>query len=112
MAMVIPIQGITTRGRGPAALVVILTKDNWERMRDGDPFDMRVEQYGTGTFDLDQPLRNLDLIIAYEEDAPLSHRLAQEQGLAGVMAHLERRRIHRHGDMAPPVSVKPKRRPS
>jgi len=86
---------------------VVLTKDNWRRMRAGDPFDVQLRGIATAATYLDWPLRELDLIIAYEEDEQELMRIVQEGGLPALMAHIERRRVHREGDAEPPVSVKP-----
>jgi len=106
MAFVIPIQHGDGE-RGPCVLLVVLTKDNWRRMRAGDPFDVQLRGIATAATYLDWPLRELDLIIAYEEDEQELMRIVQEGGLPALMAHIERRRVHREGDAEPPVSVKP-----
>lgn len=108
MAMVIPIHS-TKEGRGPCVLLVILTGDNWQRMRAGDPFDMQLSTLPTDDGYLSQPVRDLDLIVAYEEEEQVIVRIAKEGGLPAVLAHVERNRVHREGDLQPPVSVKPRK---
>lgn len=106
MAYAIPFRTFR-KGRGEQALVIILTKENMERMREGDPFDFQPRTLAS-ILDLEQPLRNLDIVIAYEEDEAMVHSLADRDDLPGLLAYLERGRRHRQGDVGPPVSVKAK----
>jgi hypothetical protein len=95
----------TTPGRGPQLLIIVLTKENLERMSEGDPFDLQTRAYA-GQLDLDQPVGALDIIVAYEEDAARIDRLARAGDLNGIIQHLERGRKHLPGDATPPVSIK------
>jgi hypothetical protein len=107
MAMVIPIHN-PKKGRGRCALLVILSQVNLERMRTGDPFDIALRALDTGGDGyLNHPLSDLDLIVAYEDDEQTIVRIAKEGGLPAVLAYVERNRVHREGDLEPPVSVKP-----
>jgi hypothetical protein len=107
MAMVIPFHS-SKPGRGSSVLIVVLTPENLSRMRTGDPFDTQASLYASA-LDLDRPLRELDLIVAYEEDEQALQRIAKEGGLPAILAHLERGRQHRTGDAEPPVSIKPRK---
>lgn len=108
MAFVIP---VTMKGhpeRGPQLLLVILTKDNLDRMREGDPFDVQPRTYGQ-QMNIDGKIRDLDIVVAYEEDEAHIMGMAQEGDLPGIMTYLERGRVHKPGDAAPPVSVRKKK---
>ena len=108
MAFVIP---VATKGhageRGPQALVIILTPDNLERMKIGDPFDTQMRLY-PNQMDLSQPLGNLDIIVAYDEDEKAIMAMAEKSDLAGIMRRVERGRVHRPGDAAAPFSLRGK----
>jgi hypothetical protein len=103
MAYVIPVR--TKPGRGPQVLIIVLTKENLERMREGDPFDLQTRAYAD-QLDLDQRVGALDIIVAYEEDPALLDGLARAGDLNGIIQHLERGRKHRPGDATPPVPIK------
>jgi len=100
MAYVIPMMS-SAPGRGPLVLIVILTRDNLERMREGDPFDMHLSAY-QNQLDLAMPLENLDLVIAYEEDAALLESIAKRGDMTALLTYIERGREHRPGDAEPP----------
>lgn len=107
MAFVIPVRmgRDANPERGPQLLLVILTKDNLERMKMGDPFDMQARSY-PNQLDLSQPLGNLDIVVAYEEDEDRIMAMASKGDIAGIIARVERGRVHRKGDAIPPISVK------
>lgn len=104
MAYVIPIN-VTGSERGPVVLVVVLTRDNLDRMKAADPFDVQLRVYGQA-LDLSKRLRDLDVVIAYEEDVRELERLAALRDLPAIIQWIERGRIHRPGDAQPPVSIK------
>jgi len=101
MAYVIPLRVKKTDGtdRGPVALIVILTRDNLARMKEGDPFDLQTINYLPGR---DQ----LDLVIAYEEDESKIHELGKKDDPSELLSWIERGRKHRPGDLAPPRSIR------
>jgi hypothetical protein len=105
MALVIPIEGIEFNvGRGPVGMLIILTEENIARMKEGDPFDMQLREIPT--LDHSKRLRDLDVIIAVEEEETVK-RLMNEGGIVALLAHIERKRIHAPGDAQPPKSIKP-----
>lgn len=107
MAFVIPVKVQGHAERGPQVLLVILTKENLQRMRKGDPFDLQTRAFGQ-QMNLDGKIGDLDIIVAYEEDEALIMDLAKKGDLQGIIAHLERGRVHKTGDAFPPVSVRKK----
>lgn len=109
MAFVIPVTMKDHPERGPQLLLIILTKDNLKRMRLGDPFDMQPRAY-SNQMNVDGKIRDLDIVIAYEEDEEAIMALAKKNDLAGIMARCERGRVHKPGDAAPPVSVRKEKR--
>jgi hypothetical protein len=106
MAFVIPLE-VKGSDRGPVVLVIVLTKDNWARMREGDPFDLKAAAYAD-QLNLERPLGSLDLVIAYEENEAELMAIARAGGFPALMKRLERGRKHRPelGDTMKPVIVK------
>lgn len=104
MALVIPIE--TRGGRGPVILLVILDRENWNRMQQADPFDLQAVSLGPVM--RGEKLEDLDLVIAYEENAERLVELAKAGKLQELIAHVERGRRHRpeEGDTTRPVSIK------
>ena len=92
MAYVIPFRVRGDHERGPQVLIVVLTRDNLERMREGDPFDIQLKAYGQ-QMDLNRSLKGLDIVIAYEEDTQELKRLAALDDLPGILRWIERGRI-------------------
>jgi hypothetical protein len=91
--------------RGPTVLVVVLEKENMDRMRVGDPLDVQFTKY-KGRLPIDVPLRNVDLVIAYEEDLTTIMKFQKEQNLAGLMRYIERGRKIEPGDAQPPTPLR------
>ena len=90
--------------RGPVVCVIVLDKDNLERMRAGDPFDLQFKAYRQH-LPPDLLARELDLVIAYEEDPAVVMRFHLAGDLPGLLAYLERGRVVLPGDCAPPQPV-------
>ena len=105
MAFVIPVNMKDHPERGPQLLLIILTKDNLERMRKGDPFDMHTRQLA-GQMNPDGKIGDLDIVVAYEEDEAAIIKLAEKNDLPAIIARIERGRVHQPGDAAPPVSLR------
>jgi len=91
--------------RGPVVLVVILEKENLDRMRQGDPFDVHLSQY-RAHMPTDRPIGQLDIVIAYEEDTGKYMEFQRTKDLAGLMKWLERGRTIKAGDLLPPVLLR------
>ncbi len=90
--------------RGPVVLVLIMEPENLVRMRQGDPFDLKLAV--VPGLRIDARLRQLDLIIAYEEDMDKIMAFREKKDLAGLMTWLERGRKHQIGDLLPPVPLR------
>lgn len=108
--MVIPftLPGVTPKGRGPVVVVCVLEKGNLDRMRKADPFDMQFSAF-QGSIPLDRPIRQLDLVIAYEEDVDALMQFKERNDIVGLLKWLERGRKIQPGDTLPPVSLGAKR---
>lgn len=103
--IVIPIQ--TTAGeRGPLLLVMVLEKENLDRMREGDPLDFQPRVLGRQWMAAHRNIRELDIIIAYEEDLKPILEFQRRQDLSGLLAYIERGRKHQTGDATPPVPLR------
>jgi len=57
------------------------------------------------SINIDQPLRNLDLVIAFEEDTEELERIAKGGNIGGLLSFIERGRRNQPGDAEPPVSL-------
>ena len=93
------------RGRGPVLVVLVIERENLDRMKEGDPFDLQFQAY-RGHWDIDVPLRDVDLIIAYEETLNTVMAFHQKGDIAGLMKFLERGRRHQHGDAIAPAPLR------
>src|SRR5215831_3656911 len=98
----IPIQLARGGERGPMTLVMIVEKENLDRMKEGDPLDFQPRSLPPGQFNWQRAIQELDIIIAYEEDRDAIEGYIRVNDLAGLIAHLERGRRHRPGDARPP----------
>lgn len=96
-------------GRGPVVFIVILEKGNFERMKAADPADLKLFEYLRGPV-LNAPLKELDLVIAYEEDVSEIMRMKMERDTVGIAQWLERGRKIKEGDCAPPIKLPTSRR--
>lgn len=87
--------------RGPVVLVIIIEKENLDRMRKADPFDIKLRTMPTVR---DSPsIRDMDIVIAYEEDLNLLIDFQKRQALGELIAWLERGRKIEKGDLSPPI---------
>lgn len=91
-------------GRGPLVVVMILEMENLHRMQKADPFDIKLA-------DLNPPshfgAKDIDLVIAYEDDREALIRFQQTQDIDGLMVWLERGRHVRSEDLVPPRPITP-----
>ncbi len=90
--------------RGPVVLVLILEAENLTRMRQGDPFDLKLKTIPG--FPIDRRIQQLDLVIAYEEDIGKIIDFKEKGDIAGLMTWLERGRKHEIGDLLPPAPLR------
>src|SRR5512146_3050721 len=105
MALTIPFTLPPGSNRGPVVFVVILERENLERMREGDPFDVQLRAYAP-FMSVGRPLRDLDIVIAYEEDREALIGFKKRDDIAGLLQWLERGRKRKPGDAGPPVPVR------
>ena len=106
MAYIIPVKTPGSE-RGEQLLIIVLTKDNLDRMRAGDPFDFQARNLAQ-QLALNARVDSLDIVVAYEEDEARIQQFAKENDIEGLLRHIERGRVHRPGDAVPPVSIKGK----
>jgi hypothetical protein len=81
---------------GETILVVILERDNLERMKTGDPVTLESGPRGGLVPTLVYP-ENTSLLIAYEEDSAVIYEMASRKDFAGIVRHLERGRQWKPG---------------
>ena len=93
--MVIPFELPAKAQRGPVVLVLILEKQNLERMKQADPFDFDCRAYQDAGLRVDHRIRDLDIVIAYEEDTNPVLEFHARQDVAGFLGWLERGRQNR-----------------
>ena len=91
--------------RGPLVIVLVIESENLERMKQADPYDMLFRHY-TNALPVERRLRDVDLVIAYEEDMAEIVKFKEKQDIAGLMRWLERGRVIRPGDLAAPRPYK------
>jgi len=75
-------------------------------MKAADPYDMLFRNYRVA-LPIGRPLKDVDLVIAYEEDAAAKlAKFAAKRDLSGLMQWLERGRKVLPGDCAPPKKLR------
>jgi len=100
--LVIPVQRTRRDGRGRSlVLLMILERDNVERLSAADPFDLQLADWGAHV-PLDRTLAELDIVIAYEADLAPLVEFQRRQDLDGLIRYLERGRRILPGDCLPP----------
>ncbi len=102
--LMIPFELRGQPGRGPVVLVLILEKENMDRMREADPFDLQLRT--VPGLSINRPIRDLDFVIAYEEDVDTIMGFKEKGDLAGLMQWIERGRKHQVGDALPPTPLR------
>lgn len=102
--IVIPIQ-TGGGGHGPMGLVIILEAENLKRMREGDPLDFQPHVLGNH-FNMHRSIRDLTIIVAYEEDLKPIMQFQKVNDLVGLMTYLERGRRHEPGDAVSPLPLR------
>lgn len=87
--------------RGPVVLVIVLEKENFDRMRTADSADISLSQYpGIERLDHRKP-RDMDIVVAYEEDLRPLMEFQRTNNLVGFIRWLERGRAMKVGDCLP-----------
>lgn len=89
MAFIVPMRDPTNEHK-PQVLLIILTKDELGRMRMGDPFELLSKNIRD--IDLNRPISNLDIIIAYEEDKAKIKELGLTADMDRLMNYILRGR--------------------
>jgi hypothetical protein len=92
-------------GRGPVVLVLILEPENVDRLKLADPVDLMPRLFAPA-LKIHRPIRDLDIVIAYEEDIGKIAAFHASQDIAGLLVWLERGRKHHPGDATPPVKLR------
>jgi hypothetical protein len=73
-------------------LVIVMEKDNLDRMRRADPITLESRSMGGHVMPKIRHPENLSLLIAYEEDDVALYRLARSGDMLGLLHYLERGR--------------------
>ena len=73
-------------------LVVVIEKENFDRMQKADPITLESRQQGGKVMPMIRYPENLSILIAYEEDQPELYRIAQAGDLGKLLTFLERNR--------------------
>jgi hypothetical protein len=87
--------------RGPVVVVLILEKENLDRMKEADPFDIQFRDY-RGHMNIHRPISDLDFVIAYEEDTNKILDFKRSNDIGALLKWLERGRKIVAGDVLPP----------
>jgi hypothetical protein len=103
--ILIPIQLTSGSKRGPLVLILILEKENLDRMKEGDPLDFQPKVLDK-RFNTNRPIRDLDIVIAYEEDLKPIMEFQGKDDIDGLLKYLERGRVHKPGDALPPTPLR------
>lgn len=90
--------------RGPFVVIIILEKENLDSLRNADPFDMLFSQYAA-LWPIHRPIKDLDLVIAYEEDQTKLLEFRDKQDLKGLLNWLQRNREIKKADLQPPQNL-------
>lgn len=73
-------------------LVMVIEKENLDRMRKGDPITLESAAMGGHVMPRIRHPENLSLLIAYEEDDVELYRMARSQDTVALLRYLERAR--------------------
>jgi hypothetical protein len=100
--LIIPFELRNHPERGPVVVVMILEKENLDRMKEADPFDLKFSVYGN-VMNIHHPISKLDLVIAYEEQFDKVMDFKKTNDILGLLTWLERGRTIQPGEPSPPV---------
>jgi hypothetical protein len=103
--LIIPFEMPAGHERGPVVLVLILEKENLDRMRQADPFDVHLSAYRRH-MPVERAIKQLDIVIAYEEDVNKLLEFKNRDDIGGLLRWLERGRKIVAGDVLPPVPLR------
>jgi len=76
-------------------IVVVIEKENLERMKQADPITLHSIEQG-GTIDILHP-NNYEIVLAYEEDSTILMAMAQRGDVRGMLRYLSRGFNHIEG---------------
>lgn len=102
--IVIPLKSKSDNRRGPLVFVLILEKENLERMKLGDPLDFKMDVFKNYISPGDK-IENLDFVIAYEEDKEKLLEFRNKNDFIGLIEYLERGRVIKEGDLDKPKLI-------
>ena len=91
-------------GRGPVVIVMVLEPANIARLRAADPLDFQPRVLRQ-QLHIERPIRDLDFILAYEEDTAQLVEFKVKGDMAGLMRWIERGRKNRPEDGTAPVKL-------
>lgn len=82
-------------------LILVLEKENFVRMQQADPIDLKTEDY----FVPQMNGAGIELLIAYEDDRDKLIALNKSGGIAAVVKYLERGRTVYDGEVKLPEKI-------
>jgi hypothetical protein len=94
----------TSPPRGPLVIVMILEAENRVRMNQADPFDIKLADLPSNI--IGRRLRDVDLVIAFEDDTEMIAGFQNRNDIKGLMAWIERGRRIIPGDRVPPQPLR------
>lgn len=74
-------------------LVIVIEKDNLDRMKVADPITLESRSMGGHVMPKIRHPENLSLLVAYEEDEVELYKLARAGDLLGLLRYVERGRM-------------------
>jgi hypothetical protein len=87
--------------QGRILIVLVLEKENVERMQKQDPFDMHLADYPIPP----TTARNLCLMITYEEDIKSLVEVQKSGDAVRLLQYLERNREVKPGEVHKPIKL-------
>jgi hypothetical protein len=92
--------------RGSLVVVLILGKENLDRMKVSDPFDIKLKTVLNSSVQLNTPAKLVDFVIAYEEDEATIAKFTEERDIVGLVKWIERGRKIIPGDVQPVTKLR------
>lgn len=91
--------------RGPVVFVIVLEKENLDRMSAGDPFDLQLRKYSPYLPE-DTRASAIDIVLAYEEEVTALLEFQRDGALDKLLKWLERGRRIVPGDGLAPTPLR------
>jgi len=99
--LIIPFE-VKDSERGPLIIIMILEKENLDRMKEADPFDVHFSSY-SNYININYSVKELDFIIAYEEDTNKILEFKRKNDIFGLLKWIQRGRKILPGDVTSPI---------